>query len=390
MSFKPDIVVIGAGIAGSAIAAHLALHRKVQLFEMESQPGYHSTGRSAALFSEAYGNETIRALTRASRQFFYQPPEGFAALPLVTPRRVLLTARAGQAKALDNFIALAQEAGHIERMSTEQALALCPVLRPENLCGAALSTSPADIDVHQLHQGYLRLFRGRGGVITMGAPILGLECDTQGWRVGTAIGETRASIIVNAAGAWAAEIGRLAGAKDIGLQPLKRTVCLIEPPAGHNAGSWPMLLNVEEDFYLKPDAGMLLLSPADETLTEPCDAQADELDVAIAVDRLEQATSLDVSRIARKWAGLRSFVSDRSPVVGFDSGQRGFFWLAALGGYGIQTAPALSRIAADLVLENAGSAALNDWGIDLGLLSPDRLTTGAQPRIRGRDSVASS
>ena len=389
MSFKPDIAIIGAGIAGTAIAAHLALSRKVQLIEMEGQPGYHSTGRSAAVFSEAYGNETVRALTRASRPFFYCPPPGFAPFPLVTPRRVLLTARPGQERALDSFAGLLRETGHIEHLSVKEALLLCPVLRAENLSGAALSTSPADIDVHQLQHGYLRLFRSRGGVATMGAAILDLESDAQGWRIKTAIGEVRAPIVINAAGAWAGEIGLLAGAKDIGLQPLKRTVCLIEPPVGHDTSAWPMLLNVAEDFYLKPDAGMLLLSPADETLIPPCDAQADELDVAIAVDRLEQATSLDVRRIARKWAGLRSFVADRSPVVGFDGGRRGFFWLAALGGYGIQTAPALSRLAADLVLEKGASTDAGEWGIDLARLSPGRLTSEARPRIRGRNGTPS-
>jgi len=382
MAFEPDIVVIGAGIAGTSIAAHLALHRQVQLIEMERQPGYHSTGRSAAVFSEAYGNETIRALTRASREFFFDPPVGFAETPLVMPRRVLLIARRGQERALDAFVGMAREAGHIERQSADEALALCPVLRRESLAAAALSNSPADIDVHQLQQGYLRLFRQRGGVATMDSPILGLDCGTSGWRVRTATGEARAPLIVNAAGAWADSIGLLAGAANIGLRPLRRTVCLIDPPAGQSSAAWPMLLNVEEEFYLKPDAGMLLLSPADETTTDPCDAQADELDIAIAVDRLEQATCLQVQRIVRKWAGLRSFVHDRSPVVGFDPRQPGFFWLAALGGYGIQTAPALSAIAADLILGTDRGDALRAAGIDLASISPDRLI------VRGREQPA--
>ena len=373
MSFRPDIAVIGAGIAGSSLAAQLALHRKVQLFEMESLPGYHSTGRSAAIFSEAYGNETIRALTRASREFFYAPPPGFATTPLVTPRRVLITARHGQEAALDRFVEVARTAGHVEQTSVNEALALCPILRPEQLSAAALSTSPADIDVNELQQGYLRLFRQRGGVATMASQITGLERDAQGWRIIAADGEYRAPIVVNAAGAWAGEIGALAGATDIGLQPLKRTACLIDPPIGHDISAWPMLLNVEEEFYLKPDAGMLLLSPADESLTNPCDAQPDELDIAIAVDRLERATTLQVRRIASSWAGLRSFVADRSPVVGFDREQPGFFWLAALGGYGIQTAPALSRIAAGLVIGEATFDDLQDFGIELSRISVDRL-----------------
>jgi D-arginine dehydrogenase len=373
MPFAPDILVIGAGIAGTSIAAHLALHRKVQLIEMEHQPGYHSTGRSAAVFSEAYGNETIRALTRASRNFFFNPPSGFADTPLVTPRRGLVTARPGQEQALTGFVDMARETGHVEPQSVDEALALCPILRRDALAAAALSDDLADIDVHQLQQGYLRLFRQRGGIATMDSPILGLDHGPSGWAVRSATGEIRAPLIVNAAGAWADSIGLLAGAAGIGLRPLRRTVCLIEPPAGQSTTAWPMLVNVEEEFYLKPDAGMLLLSAADETTTEPCDAQADELDVAIAVDRIEQATCLEVRRVVRKWAGLRSFVRDRSPVVGFDWGLPGFFWLAALGGYGIQTAPALSAIAADLILGTDRGDALRAAGIDLSLMSPDRL-----------------
>ncbi|TGX48739.1 FAD-binding oxidoreductase [Sphingomonas gei] len=380
MTFQPDIAVIGAGIAGSSIASHLAAHRKVQLFEMEAQPGYHSTGRSAAIFSEAYGNETIRAFTRASRDFFYAPPAGFASAPLVTPRHVLVTARDGQEDALDHFTELARAAGHVEPVSIDAALALCPILRREVLSAAVLSTSPADIDVNELQQGYLRLFRQHGGVATMASEIVGLERDAQGWRILTANGEFRAPIIVNAAGAWAGEIGMLAGATDIGLQPLKRTACLIDPPVGHDISAWPMLLDVEEEFYLKPDAGMLLLSPADESVAEPCDAQPDELDIAIAVDRLERATTLKVRRIASKWAGLRSFVADRSPVIGFDRQAQDFFWFAALGGYGIQTAPASSRIAAGLILGNAGERDLDDFGIERSVMSPDRLVSEAAIR----------
>jgi D-arginine dehydrogenase len=386
MVFQPDIVVIGAGIAGSSVAAHLAAHRNVQLFETESSAGYHSTGRSAAIFAEAYGNDLVRALTRASRDFFYAPPTGFATAPLVTPRRVLMTARAGQEGALEDFIAFARSAGHIERKSIDEALALCPILRREALSAAALSESPADIDVNELQQGYLRLFRQRGGIAAMGAPIVGLDRDTQGWRIRTADGEVRAPIVVNAAGAWAGEVARLAGVADIGLQPLKRTVCVIDPPAEQDPAAWPMLVNIEEEFYLKPEAGRLLLSPADETIVDPCDAQADELDIAIAVDRLEQATTFQVRRVAGKWAGLRTFVHDKSPVVGFDRRQAGFFWLAALGGFGIQTAPALSRIAADMILGNDMGDALEALGIDLSLMSPDRLGAGQGSAFAGNAS----
>ncbi len=179
--------------------------------------------------------------------------------------------------------------------------------------------------------------------------------------------------MVNAAGAWAGEIGKLAGAQDIGLRPLKRTACLVAPPEGARLDTWPLVMNVEEEFYFKPEAGMLMLSPADESPTEPCDAQPEELDIAIAVDRLERATTLQVKRVAHKWAGLRSFVADRSPVVGFDTLQPDFFWVAALGGYGVQTSPAVGSVAASLVLREAIDEKVLMCGVEAKSLAPSRL-----------------
>ncbi|MEP7243679.1 MAG: FAD-binding oxidoreductase [Gammaproteobacteria bacterium] len=373
MSPEYDFVVIGGGMIGSAIAAHLAEHASVRLLEMEDQPGYHSTGRSAAIFSEAYGNDLVRAITRASREFFYSPPPNFTSIALVRPRQVLITAHGGQEGALEKFMESTASAGDVQRQSVAEAVGLCPVLRPSELVGAALSRNPADIEVHELQHGYLRWLKARGGVVSTGTRVMEIDNHVGGWTVVTTQGAIRARTIVNAAGAWAGEIARLAGAQHVGLRPLRRTACLIESPAGVPVDTWPMLLNVEEEFYLKPDAGLLLLSPADETDTAPCDAQADELDIAIAVDRLERATTLEVRRIAHRWAGLRSFVEDRSPVLGYDEQQPGFFWLAALGGYGIQTAPALSRIAASLALRRPIDASLLDFGIDPMQMSPARI-----------------
>ncbi|HEY2678367.1 MAG TPA: FAD-binding oxidoreductase [Steroidobacteraceae bacterium] len=373
MIFECDIVVIGGGMAGASIAAHLSEHASVRLLEMEAQPGYHSTGRSAAMFFEPYGSAIIRALTRASRSFFYSPPQSFCSEVLVKPRDVLLTAREGQAAALEAFFDSVTPGDRIERKSAGEVRELHPLLRPENLIAGAFSRNSADIEVHELHRGYLRLFRARKGIVTTEARVIGLEHDANAWSVTTAHDTIRAQIVVNAAGAWAGEIGKLAGAIDVGLQPLKRTACLIGQPPGQNSGSWPMLVDIEEQFYLKPDAGTLLLSLADETLTEPCDAQADELDIAIAVERVERATTLDVKRITHRWAGLRSFVKDRSPVVGFDPDRPGFFWLAALGGYGIQTAPALSRLAASLALGLRVDEHLLEHGVAVAALAPDRL-----------------
>lgn len=364
-----DILVVGGGIAGASIAAHLAEHAKVHVLEMEDQPGYHSTGRSAALFSERYGNETIRALTRASRSFLFAPPSDFCAVPLVKPRNVLIIGRDKQQTAFDAFLRNETSCGELQVVDRAGALGLCPVLRPEGLLGAAIDSGTADIEVHELHQGYLRLLKRRGGELTTRATVADMFREATGWLVRSERESFRAEIVVNAAGAWAGELGRMAGAQDIGLEPRRRTAALIEPVVAVDAGGWPMVLDVEEQFYLKPDAGLLLLSPADETLVPPSDVQPDEMDLAIAIDRMQQATTLDVLRIRSKWAGLRSFVRDRSPVVGFDGRQAGFFWMAALGGYGLQTAPALSALAASLLLKGE----IPDFGVRSEAISPIRL-----------------
>jgi D-arginine dehydrogenase len=374
MIFEHDIVVIGAGMAGASIAAHLAEHASVRLLEMESTPGYHSTGRSAAVFSECYGNDTVRALTRASRKFFYSPDPDFTAEDLIKPRAILLVARTNQTEALSRFLASAVAADGIELKTAQEAQALHPLLRSDDLSAGAYIKNAGDIEVHALHQGYLRLLTLRRGALTTGAQVTRLERDRGCWSVTTPRDTFRAEVVVNAAGPWAGEIGGLAGAINVGLQPRKRTACLIRPPSGHRVQEWPMLVDAEEEFYLKPDAGMLLLSPADETICAPSDVQPDELDIALAVDRIERATTLNVTRVTHKWAGIRSFVTDRSPVVGFDPRQPEFFWHAALGGYGIQTAPALSRAAAALVMGRSIEDDLLAFGITEVALSPSRLT----------------
>jgi len=377
-----DAIVIGGGIAGAAIAAHLAEQCGVTVLEMEDHPGYHSTGRSAALFVEAYGNAVIRALTRASRDFFYSPPAGFCDEPLVTPRKVMILDRVEQHAAFERFITHELPAKNFQRIGATAATALCPALRPEGLLGAIMDTGAADIEVHALHQGYLKLLKERGGRIVLGAKVAGIKCGSREsrWTVETTQGAYRASILINAAGAWADEIGAMAGARPIGLEPRRRTAALIDLPEGLDACDWPMILDAEEQFYMKPDAGLLLISPADETLSEPEDAQADELDVAIAADRLQKLTTIEVHRIKSKWAGLRSFVKDRSPIVGYDPDLPGFFWLAALGGYGIQTAPALSSLAASLALRLPATEDFAALGIRPEDLSPTRLRQPTENR----------
>lgn len=381
MHFEHDIVVIGAGMAGASVAAHLAEHASVRLLEMEPQPGYHSTGRSAAVFFEYYGNETVRALTRASREFFNSPASNFTAAVLLKPRAVLMVARTSQSDTLSRFLESAGGGKDIEVKTAREACALHPLLRSDDLWGGAYIKKSGDIEVHALHQGYLRLLQSRSGALTTGAQVTHLERTRGTWTISTARDTFKAAIVVNAAGPWADQVGKLAGAIKVELQPRKRTACLIKPPPDLLIQDWPMLADADEEFYLKPDAGMLLLSPADETSCDPCDAQADELDIAIAVDRIERATTLNVTRITHKWAGLRSFVKDRSPVVGFDPLQPEFFWHAALGGYGIQTAPALSRAAAALAMGRSIDEDLLEFGVTETALSPSRLVRDSASRI---------
>jgi D-arginine dehydrogenase len=373
-----DIVVIGAGMAGASVAAHLSDGRRVLVLEREGQPGYHSTGRSAALFSEIYGGEPVRALSRASRDLLYAPPPGIVDAPLVRTRCAMHIAREDQRAKLEAFAALPDVACGAHLISSAEAIALCPILKPEHAVAAALEPNAADVDVHGLHQGYLKLLRERGGVLLTDRDVQTLAYDGGRWRVRAGDEDFSAPILVNAAGAWADEIARLAGVSPLGLQPMRRTALLVDAPEGAVIEDWPMVIDADEQFYFKPDAGLLLLSPADETPMDPCDVQPDEWDVAVAIDRVEAATTLKVRRVKHKWAGLRSFVPDRAPVAGYDPDTPGFFWLAGQGGYGIQTAPALSRTAAALILGQPIPADIAVHGVVAADLSPARLRPPAE------------
>ncbi len=379
-----DVLIIGAGMAGASVAAQLAVNRRVLLIEREGQPGYHSTGRSAALFSAIYGSEPVRALSRASRDYLFAPAAQFIDTPLVKQRGALYIATPEQRERLAAFARLPDVAPGVRPITREAALALCPMLRPEQLDSAVLEPDAADVDVHGLHQGYLRQVRERGGELITDRDVQALEHKGGRWIL-TAGGETFAApIVVNAAGAWADRVAALAGVAPIGLQPMRRTAVLVDPPQGMTIDEWPMVIDTDEQFYFKPDAGLLLLSPADETPMDPCDVQPDEWDVAVAVERVEAATTLQVRRVKHKWAGLRSFVADRTPVAGYDPDASGFFWLAGQGGYGIQTAPALARTAAALVLDHPVPAALAAHGVNAADLSPSRLRRQAQPPLEAR------
>lgn len=377
-----DYAVIGGGIAGISAAAELARSHRVLLLEREPHLAYHTTGRSAAIYSETYGNRAIRALTSASRSFFQNPPEGFTPQPLLRPRACLYIGRDDQLAQLEGAVAESQQdASPLELLDAAEAYRMVPLLRAGYVAGAALEKGSADIDVHALHYGFQRLALARGVEIRRGAELLGLERSDSDWtlHLGSGAGgsgetgSARAGILINACGAWADEVGQLAGAQALGLTPLRRTMILIEGPDGGQSAGWPSVMDVGESFYFKPEGRKLLASPADETPSPPCDAQPEELDVALCVDRLERALDVPIARIERSWAGLRTFVPDRTPAVGFDSRVPGFFWLAGQGGYGIQTSPALARVVAALARGERIPSELLDFGVDVSALDPARL-----------------
>ncbi|HSA81094.1 MAG TPA: FAD-binding oxidoreductase [Geminicoccaceae bacterium] len=345
------MLIAGAGIAGSSLAFELADRASVVLLEREAQPGYHSTGRSAAMLTETYGSALIRRLARASRPFFERPPPDFADRPLLSPRGMLHVARADQRAALDQAERAAAAFGPaLRRLDAAGVRELVPLVSAAYVDGGLLEPDARAIDVALLHQGYLRGLRRRGGRLVTDAAVMGVRARRDGFEVATTAGTFRAEILVDAAGAWADRIAALAGVAPLGLIAKRRTAILLDPPAGLDPASWPMVIDVEERFYVKPEAGLLLVSPADETEVAPSDVQPEELDVAIAIDRYETLSGQRNPRLGRRWAGLRSFVADHDPVVGRDPAAPGFVWLAGQGGSGIMTAPALARIAAALIL----------------------------------------
>ena len=370
---QPDILVIGGGIAGASAAAELARTHGVVVLEGEAAPGYHSTGRSAAVFSETYGNRAVRALTRASRDFFHHPPVQFSPYPLLKRRSWLHVASEAQASALESFLAMADMALRVRYIGPPEALALSPLLKPETAAaGGAYERDAADIDVDALHQGYLRLLRQRGGTVVTGAQVTALARSGGKWLLESTAGAFQAAVVINAAGAWADAVAVLAGIEPMRIRACRRTAVLVELAGEPISDAWPLTIDIEEAYYFKPDAGLLLISPADETPVEPCDVQPEELDVAIVIDRVEKATRATVGRVRRKWAGLRSFAPDRSPVIGFDEAAPGFFWHAGQGGYGIQTAPAAAALTAALVRDEARPPELVSF--DPSEVSPARFT----------------
>jgi len=372
-----DCLVIGGGIAGASVARWLAPHARTVVLERESQPGYHTTGRSAALFMESYGNPQVRALTRASRGFFEQPPAGYSDHPLLTPRGALFVATEAQREPYErHWDVLRSITPNAHRLSADAACAMVPVLRRERLFGAIHEPEAVDMDVHAIHQGFLRDMRRAGGTLVCDAGVQAIERHGADWRVHAGAAIYQAPVVINAAGAWADAIARLAGVPTIGLEPRRRSAFMFAPPAGLDTHAWPLVFGADEDWYIKPDAGLLLGSPANADPVPPHDVQAEELDIALAIHRIEEATTLTIRRPSHTWAGLRSFVADGGLVGGFDDAAPGFFWLAGQGGYGIQTCAAMGEACAALAQGLPLPDRLAEFGLSAAMLSPARLVRG--------------
>jgi len=375
-----DVLIVGGGIAGASAAAYLARDRRVIVLEQESQPGYHATGRSAALFTETYGNDTVRRLSRGSRAFYEAPPDGFADASILGPRGAFLVAPDGHRAALAamaaDFRTLCPD---LEWLEGDDVRRVVPPLDTREVVAGLLEPGAMDVDTHALHGGYLRLARARGATIVTDAHVAAVARSNGAWEATTTAGAFAAPVLVNAAGAWGDAVAALAGVAPLGLEPKRRTA-LIVAPDGLDITGWPLTYLIDDSLYFKPEAGKLLVSPADATPSPPCDAQADELDVARAADRLTRVTGIAVKRIEHRWAGLRTFAPDDTPVAGFDLAAPGFFWLVGQGGYGFQTADALARTTAALIAGEDLPADLTALGLSAADLAPARLERDSRRR----------
>lgn len=375
-----DAVIVGAGMAGASLAYELAPELRVLLLETESQPGYHTTGRSAALFSEVYGNSAVRALSRSSRSFLSTPAEGFSKSSLLMPRGTLFFAGLDGLEQLHAVHAeVAPRASKLRWIEGNSLLGRLPALRPEAAQAGIFEPDACDIDVHALHQGYLAGARRRGATVICNAQVDATQHSQAKWALNTRAGHCTTKLLVNAAGAWADDFALRCGVQPIGLTPMRRTAIVFEDQQNWDIQNWPLAVEIGEQFYFKPDAGRILASPADETPSPPCDAQPDEFDVAVVLDRLERMTLLRPKHITGRWAGLRTFASDRTPVAGFDAEVSDFFWLAGQGGYGIQTAPALAIFSASLIKGKPMPETLLAQGINAHALSVQRFLQTATP-----------
>lgn len=373
MGRSVDVVVIGAGIAGAAAASALAGQRRVVLVERESLPAQHASGRSASVLSETSGHPAVCALARLSRPFFETPPEGFVEHSLLSPRGLVWVGERGDEAQLDE---LAGRATHVaptaRRLTPADTATLLPGFAATAIGGGAVHEPDAmSIDTAALIAGYLRRLRAGGGEVATGAEALTLRRDGDAWEVETPAGRWRTAVVVNAAGAWADVVAERAGLAPLGMRPLRRTAAIT--PAPDTVATWPLVMDIAGRYYCEPEPGGLLISPADESTSEPVDAQPDELDVALALERVREATGLPLRSVRRAWAGLRTFAPDRVPVLGEDPRAAGFFWLAGQGGAGIKTAPAMAALLAVAIDGGRTPGDAQALGVTLEGLSAQRL-----------------
>jgi D-arginine dehydrogenase len=369
-----DVLVVGGGIAGASIGYELAADRSVGLLEMEATLAYHTTGRSVATFLESYGGRTIRLLTTASRGFMEDPPAGFAR-ELLKPLPLVWVAPDSSIDALHTMCtAVSEFVPDVRLMSADEVAEHTKVIRREWVAAGMLEPGASEIDVAALHGGYVSGLRNRGGEIHTSAGLASTTRSNGRWDVVDRAGTTySAEVLVNAAGSWCDLVAVAAGARPVGIHPLRRTVFTIASPNEIDPTTIPLVADVDGTFYFKPEGPQILCSPADEVPSEPCDARPEEIDIARAIDVINAATTLDIRHVRSSWAGLRNFVADRSPVAGFDDEIEGFFWFVGQGGYGIQISPALAEAGAALVRSGALPARLVDRGLETEALARQRL-----------------
>lgn len=375
---KADYIIIGAGIAGASAAYELSKTGKTIVLERETHPGYHTTGRSAAVFETTYkqGDPVIRALVLASEKFLKNPPKGFTDHNILKPRDHLYVAPKEKHAALIEFYEkLKNITKNAKLIKKDEIKSRLPILNDDyGEIAIFLQNELADIDVHALHEGFLKGAKNRNADIVTQAKVTAIRKQGKDWHIETSKGIFSAPIIVNAAGAWVDEIASMAGTSPIGIKPLRRTLILIDPPEKYkDIDDWPMVVDHVESFYFKPDAGKILVCPCDHTLSVPCDAQPEEIDVAYAAHYYTEATGYEVKKIDHKWAGLRNSLDDGYPAVGFSPDVKGFFWLAGQEGYGIKTSPAMARITASMINGDGIPEDIKAFGIDENLLSVSRL-----------------
>lgn len=365
---RPRLLVVGGGIAGFSLAMHALQRFDTTIVEAEFQPGYHSTGRSAAVFHIAFENDMVHRLSLESESFFLDPPKPFGTI--ATSLENMMIAKTEEQDVVDSFLDTWKgRCPWLQRLNGSDIVSRIPVIRADFRAGV-LDTRSLGLDVHTLLEGYRRSFVDRGGEILTNRRLVELDDSLGHWKANFAQGDyLEVDIVANAAGAWADEIANLAGVQPIGLVPRRRTGLRIQPDVDFK--NWPMCYRASGDLYFKPEGNSIMLSPADATESPPCDAQPEMLDLALAMDRLHECTTLNIERPHETWAGLRSFVGDELPVVGFAKDHAGFFWHAAFGGFGVQTSPACGKLGAELLNGDSSTISMN---VSKHSLSPARFT----------------